>query len=128
MLKFRTTVALVTALTLVGCQTLDGVTVNGSALNNRSIKEAQAWGCGWACAVGLGVAGAIVIGLTAGAVAAATAQAAVAVAMPVVLAAPVARLVLAASVARLVPAAALDNGTTEKNSIFGGHPGHRNAR
>jgi hypothetical protein len=66
MQKFRTTVALATALALVGCQTLDGVTVNGSALNNTSIKKAQAWGCGWACAVGLGVAGAVVIGLAVG--------------------------------------------------------------
>ena len=40
MRKFRTAVALAASLALAGCQTLDGVTVNGVDVN-KDVKEAQ---------------------------------------------------------------------------------------
>jgi predicted small secreted protein len=60
MRKLRTAVALVASLALAGCQTLDGVTVNGKDIN-QEIEEAQAANTGiptW-----LLVAGAVVAGI-----------------------------------------------------------------
>ena len=60
MRKLRTAVALAASLALAGCQTLDGVTVNGKDLNEE-VQKAQAANTGvptW-----LWVAGAVVAGV-----------------------------------------------------------------
>jgi len=59
--KVRVIIALVAALSLVGCQTLDSVTVNGMNLDNGPGERDQSRGCGWVC-VGLGIAGSVAIG------------------------------------------------------------------
>jgi len=58
--KLRTMVALTTAMALAGCQSLDGVRVNGMNLGGAA-ERAQSSNCRWAC-VALGVAGAIGVG------------------------------------------------------------------
>jgi hypothetical protein len=44
MRKFRTAVALTASLAFAGCQTLDGVTVNGVELNGEDARIKQAQG------------------------------------------------------------------------------------
>ena len=58
--RFRATVALTTAMALAGCQSMDGVRVNGMDLGGAA-ERAQFSSCGWPC-VALGVAGAIGVG------------------------------------------------------------------
>jgi hypothetical protein len=56
MRKLRTAVALAAALAMAGCQTLDGVTVNGVDVN-KEVQEAQDGGilgnCGIICAAAI---------------------------------------------------------------------------
>ena len=61
--KLRATVALAAAVALVGCQTVDGVRVNGVQLTSDARAQAQPGGSGWMWA--LGIAGAIGVGLLA---------------------------------------------------------------
>lgn len=61
--KPRTTIALAAAVALVGCQTVDGVRVNGMQLTSDARAQAQPGGSGWMWA--LGIAGAIGVGLLA---------------------------------------------------------------
>jgi predicted small secreted protein len=60
--KLRTAVALVVSLALAGCQTLDGVTVNGKDIN-QEYKEAQAANTGvpaWVWVAGAVAAGVLI--------------------------------------------------------------------
>src|SRR5688500_10990353 len=57
MRKFRTAIALAASLALAGCQTMDGVTVNGVDIN-KEVEEAQALGnCGGICIVAIAAGG-----------------------------------------------------------------------
>ena len=58
--ELRAMVALASALALAGCQSLDGVRVNGMDLGGAA-ERAQSSTCGWPC-VALGVVGAIGVG------------------------------------------------------------------
>jgi hypothetical protein len=59
MRKFRAATALALALAITGCQTLDGVTVNGREVN-KDVEQAQLGNCGVFCIVGIVAAGALI--------------------------------------------------------------------
>jgi hypothetical protein len=61
--KLRVAVALTAMFSLVACQTVDGVRVNGLPLTNDTRPTTQSGGSGWMWA--LGIAGAIGVGLLA---------------------------------------------------------------
>lgn len=60
--KRRATIAMAATLALVGCQTVDGVRVNGMQLTSDTRAQAQPGSSGWMWAA-LGIAGAIGVGL-----------------------------------------------------------------
>jgi hypothetical protein len=63
--KLRTTIALAVTMALLGCQTVDGVRVNGMQFTGDARAQAQPGRSGWVWAA-LGIAGAIGVGFLAG--------------------------------------------------------------